>query len=104
MSTKDWVARNRVGLAGFDIRYLNSSRLGDRLEVRTGVLRVSSHYLTFGQRIVSAESGRVIADVITVCEFRDENEQRIPLPRQVADLSQAHLPDGAQRPPPRGGR
>jgi YbgC/YbaW family acyl-CoA thioester hydrolase len=97
MTEQAWSARNKVGLSGFDIRYLNSSSLGDWLEVRTGVLGLTSHQLTFGQRIVSAASGRVIADVITDCEFRDERDRVVAVPRQVVDLGTAHLPDPEAR-------
>ncbi len=92
MTTRTWMTRHKVSVARMDLRYLNSSTLGDRLEVRTGVLGVTSQRITFGQRIAFQESGKVIADVTTEVEFRDENEKIVPIPAPVLDATYEALP------------
>ncbi|MCP4605615.1 MAG: FAD-dependent oxidoreductase [Proteobacteria bacterium] len=95
MTTKAWIMRNKVGVAKLNIRYLNPSTLGDHLEVRTGVLDLSSHRITFGQRIAFQHSSDVIADITTEVEFRDENERLVPVPAQVLDATFEELPPGS---------
>jgi len=91
MTTNTWVSRNRVAVSRTAIRYLKSSTLGDRLEVWTGLLSLSSHKISFGQRILLQDSATVLADATTEVEFRDENEVPVPLPKAVADAGLAHL-------------
>jgi prolycopene isomerase len=92
MSAKRWLKQARANVARFDIRYLNASQLGDRLEVATGPLAVTSQRMIFGQRIVFAGSGKVVADAVTEIEFRDEREQPMALPQLIIDASREYLP------------
>jgi acyl-CoA thioesterase FadM len=86
--------RNRINVARLDIRYLKSTRLGDRLEVRTGARQLSSHTLAFDQRIVLVDDGTVVADAITDVECRDENERPAPIPQLIVDAYFEALPPG----------
>jgi prolycopene isomerase len=97
MPTDAWMRRFRAGVASFDVRYLNPSKLGDRVEVRMGVVEVASHRLTFRQRIVNQTTGKLLADALTDVEFRDDEERLVPVPRPMIDLS---LGDLAQNGPP----
>ncbi|MCP4678614.1 MAG: FAD-binding protein [Deltaproteobacteria bacterium] len=99
MKTQIWISEHKVGIARIDLRYLNSSTLGDYLEVRTGVLGVTSHRIVFGQRIAFQDSGKVIADVTNEVEFRDENDVPVPIPRQALDATLGALPQNGIRPP-----
>jgi acyl-CoA thioester hydrolase len=91
MSAKLWYSTSRANVARFDIRYLNASSLGDRLEVATGPLGITRDRLTFGQRILLAGSGKVIADAVTEIEFRDENERPVPVPQMIVDATREFL-------------
>jgi YbgC/YbaW family acyl-CoA thioester hydrolase len=91
MSAKMWMSKSRASVARFDIRYLNASSLGDRLEVATGPLGITSERLIFGQRILFAGSGKVVADAVTEIEFRDENERPMPVPQMIVDASREFL-------------
>jgi len=92
MSAKLWMSKSRANVARFDIRYLNASSLGDRLEVATGPLGITSERLIFGQRILLAGSGKVMADAVTEVEFRDQNERPMPVPQMILDASREFLP------------
>jgi prolycopene isomerase len=94
MSMRAWMQRNRINVARLDIRYLKSTRLGDRLEVRTGARQLSSHTLAFDQRIVLVDDGTVVADAITDVECRDENERPAPIPQLIVDAYFEALPPG----------
>jgi YbgC/YbaW family acyl-CoA thioester hydrolase len=94
---KSWMAKHRVGVTAADIRYLKSSTLGDYLEVRTGVIEITPHRAVFGQRIVQRETGEVLADVTTVCQFRDQNNNPVPIPPEALDAGLAALPNGNLR-------
>ncbi|HUT76436.1 MAG TPA: FAD-dependent oxidoreductase, partial [Polyangia bacterium] len=86
MPTEAWMRRFRPGVASVEVRYLNPSHLGDRVEVRTGVIEVSSHRVTFRQRIVEQATGRLLTDAVTDVEFRDDEERLVPVPRPVVDI------------------
>jgi prolycopene isomerase len=92
MSTPTWIRTSRAGVSRFDIRYLNASGLGDRLEVSTGPLGATSHRLLFGQRVLSAGDGKVVADAVTEVEFRDEQERPVPIPQMVIEAAREFLP------------
>jgi len=92
VSTRAFFQKNKVVVKKTEIRYLKSSTLGDRLEVRTGVVKVNSCGLTFGQRVVMTQTNEVVADVTTEVEFRDEDENPVPIPDQIRDTSLGVLP------------
>ncbi len=98
MPIRPWMQRIRMNVARLDIRYLKSTQLGDRLEVRTGARQLSSHTIAFDQRIVLLDEGTVVADAITDVECRDQNEQAIRIPPLLVDAYFEALPPGhAQR-------
>jgi YbgC/YbaW family acyl-CoA thioester hydrolase len=101
MPTDAWMRRYRAGVASVDVRYLHSSTLGDRLEVRSGMIEVSTHRLTIRHRIVLQATGQLLADAVSEVEFRDDEERLVPVPRTFVDLG---LGDLAQpgRPAPTG--
>jgi len=86
-----WMQRYRSAVSRLDIRYLKATTLGDWLSVRTGILKVSPKRITFGQRIVLEGSDEVVADAITDVEFRDEHEQLVQVPLQLAEMAGAIL-------------
>ena len=87
----DWMQRYRVSVCGLDLRFLRPTKLGDRLDIWTGVLDVSSSELAFGQRFTMADTDELTADLVTIVEFRDERERVIELPRQAAEIAKANL-------------
>ena len=89
------MSKNKVNIARMNIRYLNSSTLGDYLEVRTGVLDKTEQTIIFGQRIAFQESGQVIGEVTTEVEFRDEHDNLSTIPLQVLDATLAVLQNSA---------
>ena len=91
LGTRSWLSRYRVGVCGGDMRYLRPSRLGDRLEVWTAVLSLDEQEMAFAQRIVLQDTEAVVADFVTLVEFRDENRMIIPLPRSLVDVAAANL-------------
>lgn len=91
LGLSDWMQRFRVSVCGLDLRFLRPTRMGDRLDVWTGVLDVSPSRLAFGQRFTIADTEELTADLITLVEFRDERERVIELPRQAADIARANL-------------
>jgi prolycopene isomerase len=84
-----WMRRYRSQVSRLDIRYLKATTLGDWLSVRTGILKVAPKSITFGQRIVLEGADEVVADAITETEFRDEREQLVPVPLQIAEMAGA---------------
>jgi YbgC/YbaW family acyl-CoA thioester hydrolase len=94
VSGKSWMAKHRVSVTAADLRYLKSSTLGDYLEVRTGLIEITPFRVVFGQRVVQRETGGVLADVTTVCQFRDKNDNPVPLPPEALDAGMAALPSG----------
>jgi prolycopene isomerase len=86
-----WMRRYRSAVSRLDIRYLKATTLGDWLSVRTGVLKVTPWSVTFGLRILLVGSCEVVADAITDVEFRDEREQLVPVPLQIAEMAGAVL-------------
>ncbi len=91
LSASAWMAKNRSNVSRMDLRYLNSSKLGDKLEVCTGILNITEEKITMGQRIIFAGTTKVVVDATTDVEFRDENERIVPVPKQILDLSRANL-------------
>jgi len=91
MTTGAWMSKFQVSVSRMALRFLRASRLGDRLEVRTGVSALSPYRLTFGQRIVLLGTNTVLADVTTEIEFRDDAGNILPMPKQLADVSAANL-------------
>jgi acyl-CoA thioesterase FadM len=88
---REWMVRFRVAICGVDVRYLRATRLGDRLDIWTGVVDVGPEHLGLGHRFVAEGSDEVAAELVTRVEFRDEQERVIPLPRQAADIARANL-------------
>ncbi len=91
LGPKDWMQRYRVSVCGVDLRYLKPTRLGDRLDVWTGVLDLAPDRISFGHRYTLSETGEIHTDQVTHVEFRDERERVIELPRQAADIARANL-------------
>lgn len=91
---KSWMAKHRVGVTAAELRYLKSSTLGDYLEVRTGLMEITPFRVVFGQRIVQRKTGEVLADVTSVCQFRDKDDNPVPLPPEALDAGMASLPNG----------
>ena len=91
---KSWMAKHRVSVTSANLRYLKSSTLGDYLEVRTGLMEVTSQRVVFGQRIVQRDTGEVLADVTTICRFRDQDDNFVPIPPEALDAGMAALPRG----------
>lgn len=89
---EQWMRQSRANVARFDIRYMNASSLGDRLEVATGPLGVTDDRLYFGQRIMFAGDGKMVADAITEVEFRDQNERPVQVPQMILDATREFLP------------
>jgi all-trans-retinol 13,14-reductase len=54
-----------IALSRFDLRYLKSSRLGDRLEVRTGIRRTGDNSFVLDQRVVLLPKSEVVCDTMT---------------------------------------
>jgi acyl-CoA thioester hydrolase len=103
MGTATWMKRNKSNVSRLDVRYINSTTLGDRLDVLTGLLGMSQHKIVFGQRILLAGTTQVVVDATTEVEFRDERERLVPIPRQIVDIGMATLyPKGS--PTQRGGK
>jgi acyl-CoA thioesterase FadM len=84
-----WMRRYKSSVSRLDIRYLKATALGDWLSVRTGILKVTPKRITFGQRIVLEGTDEVVADAITDVEFRDEREQLVQVPLQLAEMADA---------------
>lgn len=91
VSSADWMRRYKANVSKIDIRYLRSSGLGDRLEVRTGGLGLTSHRIGLVQRVVAEGTGQVIADASVEVEFRDEHNRPAPVPPHVSDAVSAVL-------------
>jgi tol-pal system-associated acyl-CoA thioesterase len=68
------------------VRYHRPARLGDRLEIRTGVQRSSGYRITFQQRATLAEDSSVLvkAEIEVVC--LDERGELLELPASLASL------------------
>ena len=94
MSTIAWMQKHKSSVARFDVRYMNSSGLGDKLEVLTGVVGLDDYHVIFGQRILLAGTNKVLVDATTAVDFRNEEEQVVPIPKQIVDLGKATLAPG----------
>jgi acyl-CoA thioester hydrolase len=82
---QEWLERHPSHLTRLQIRYLQASRLGDRLEVRTGGRPLSESELALEQRIVRIEDGTVLANAIVQIEFRDESGASAPVPPSIVE-------------------
>ena len=80
-------------MTSLELRFLGSSALNDRLEVRSGGRRLSSHQAEIHQRVVQADSGKVVVELISELEFRDQQGRLVPVPETLdvflADQAQA---------------
>lgn len=55
--------------------------MGNLLEVRTGIRRISSHRAAFDQRIVDTETSKVVVDSVVEVLFLDNDERKlVPVP------------------------
>ncbi len=91
VSLNKWMTNTNATVAKIDIRYLQATVLGERLEVRTSLLDMDSSKLRFGQRIVRMNDGVVVADAVTDVEFRDGQGSTLGVPKQIADVASAQL-------------
>ena len=62
--------------------------------MRTGLMEITPQRVVFGQRIVQRDTGEVLADVTTICRFRDQENNFVPLPPEALDAGMAALPGG----------
>jgi acyl-CoA thioester hydrolase len=90
-SMNQWMAKTNATVGRIDIRYLQSTVLGDRVEVRTTLVNMTLTKLRFGQRIVFVETGQVVADAVTDVDFRDAEGNDLVVPKQIADVAAAHI-------------
>ena len=73
-------------ITNLELRFLDSSALNDRLEVQTGGRSLSSHQAEIHQRIVKADSGETVVDLISELEFRDGEGRLVPVPESLSEI------------------
>jgi prolycopene isomerase len=72
----EWPAGGAPRILRYDIRYLKSATLGDRVEVRTGTRRIDDRRFILDQRVVMEHNGDVLCDAMTEVEFPDSESLR----------------------------
>ncbi|MCU0662417.1 MAG: thioesterase family protein [Myxococcota bacterium] len=85
-SVPEWMGLNRVAITRLDARFLNSSGLGDRMEVRTGGRLADADHVFVDQRVVNVATGQVSVDVALEVVFLDSSGRVAPVPPQVAEF------------------
>jgi acyl-CoA thioesterase FadM len=96
-----WLARHSVVESRLDIRYARSSFLNDQLEVRTGLRQLSPDCLVLDHRIVSLNSGEIVADAMVDLQYLDAAGQPQPFPEEIVVPYVKLLPPGEDWPPRR---
>ncbi len=86
-----WLKLYLVNVYRIDASFLAPCPEGTRLEVRTGLRRVSSHRAVFDQQLADADTGLVVVNAAVEVTFLDPEQGLVPVPVGFDD-----------RPSPRG--
>ncbi len=88
-----WLTRFMVNVYRFDAVFAAPARIGDLLEVRSGLHPRSSHRAAFDHRVVSTATGDVVGDATVEVLFIDAEGELAPVPVELVAK-----PDTEQRP------
>lgn len=80
-----WLDRYVVNVYRLVAKFDVSTSLGDRLEVRTGLRKRSSHRAAFDQRIVVPETSEVVVDALVEVLFLDLEGKLASVPEELAE-------------------
>jgi acyl-CoA thioester hydrolase len=89
-----WLARHPLTASRLDIRYARATFLNDWLEVRTGLRQLQPDCLALDHRIVSRDSGAIVADAIIDLQYRDAAGCPQPFPESIVAPYLKLLPPG----------
>jgi acyl-CoA thioester hydrolase len=89
-----WLDQFVVNVYRIEARCATVVGIGERLEVRTGLRRTSTHRAAFDQRIFNVRTGDLVVDAIVEVLFLDHDLKLVPVPPELP-LSQFAAPDFA---------
>ena len=78
-----WLDAYVVQVYRIDTQCSTIARLGEKLQVRTGLRKMSSHRAAFDQQIVKLATGEVLADAVVEVLFLAEDEGLVPVPETI---------------------
>jgi all-trans-retinol 13,14-reductase len=87
LDEQSWLEEYVVNVYRIDARCATVTGLSDRLEVRSGLRRTSSHRAAFDQRVVKVASGEMVVDAVVEVLFLDQERKLVPVPHGVASES-----------------
>lgn len=74
-----------------EMNFYDSINLQDKIEVQTSVSKVGNKSITFFQRVVESDSGKIKSDCVTVLAgFNVDTQQSVEVPQEWKDLIQNH--------------
>lgn len=89
---QSWHHDYQIKVYRIEARCATVTRLADKLEVRTGIRRISNHRASFDQRIINLKSGRVICDAAVEVLFLNKENNLVPIPAGLVNTDDA-IPD-----------
>ncbi len=75
-----WLSSHIVQVYRIDAHTSTTARLGDRLQVRTGLRKTSSHRASFDQQVIRLATGEVVVDAEVEVLFLNEDRVLVPVP------------------------
>jgi YbgC/YbaW family acyl-CoA thioester hydrolase len=85
-SVPEWMGDHRVAITRLDARFLNSSALGDRMEVRTGGRLADAEHVFVDQRVTNTQTGQVCVEAALEVVFLDSDNKPAVVPGLVAEF------------------
>lgn len=82
---ESWLAKYMVNVYRLDARLEAPARLGDRLEVQTGIRQRSSHRVAFDQRLVHEPTGQTVAEATVEVLFVGREGALVTVPAELCD-------------------
>lgn len=84
-----WLQDYQIKVYRIEARCATVTRLADKLEVRTGIRRISNHRASFDQRIINLKTGRVVCDAAVEVLFLDADNNLVLVPNGVVNTDDA---------------
>ncbi|MBN2342782.1 MAG: FAD-dependent oxidoreductase [Deltaproteobacteria bacterium] len=84
-----WHREYQIKVYRIEARCATVVRLADKLEVRTGIRRITNHRASFDQRIINTRTGRVVCDATVEVLFLDKDDNLVSVPEGLVNTDDA---------------
>lgn len=91
---ESWLSRFMVNVYRLDASFYSGAKIGEQLEVITGLHQRSSHRAAFDHRIIDVEKGELVGDATVEVLFVDAAGELAPVPEEL----EAALAEASQEP------